>query len=125
MQQAVERGHRAHIGKEAQFLTHGQQTRLRTNLGRRVIIELERTYSGKEHSIGLHTHLVGTVGVRITYLVDGMGTTDGTLVFELMSALGSNGIEHSHTLFHNLWANTVALKNRNLQFHNSFVFSFS
>ena len=68
---------------------------------------------------------MGGLWVRIAHLVDGVGTTDGCLVFKLVATFLCNSIEHCHTLFHNLRAYTIALKNRNLQFHNSFVFSFS
>ena len=114
VQQTVEGCHWSHVGKESEFLTHGQQTCLRTDLGRWIEVVLQVTHSGKEHGVGTHTHLVRAVRIRVAHLVDGMGTTDGILVFKLVSALLGNRVEYSHALFHNLRADTVALKNRNL-----------
>ena len=125
MQQTVEGGHRTDVGKETEFLAHGQQTRFGTDLRRGVIVVLQGADGRKEYGIGTHTHLVGTVGIRVAHLVDGMGTTDGLLVFELVSTLRGYRVEHSHTLFHDLRADTVTLKNRNLQLHNSLFCSFS
>ena len=41
-----------------------------------------------------------------------------------MTEAFSNGIEHSHTLLHNLGANTVAGQYRNFQFHNLTLYTF-
>ena len=125
VEQTVEGDDGTHVGIEAQFLTHGQQTGLGTDLGRWVVVELQVADGSKEHGIGTHTHLVGAVGIGISDGLDGMGATDGLLVFKLMSTLGGYRVEHSDTLFHNLGADTIACENSNLQFHNSFVFSFS
>ena len=121
VQQTVERGHRTHIGKQSELLTHGQQTRLRTNLQRGIVVVLQVTHSSKQHGVGLHTHLVGAVGIRIAHLLDGMGATDGLLVFKLVSTLLSHSIKHGHTLFHNLRSDTIARENRNFQFHTQII----
>ena len=125
MQETVESGHRTDVGKQTEFLTHGQQPRLRTHLCRRVVVVSQVAHSGKEHGIGLHTHLVSCIRIRVAYLVDGMSTTDGLVIRELVSTLGCDGIQHSHTLFHDLRTDTVARKNGNIQFHNSLLYSFS
>ena len=117
MQQTFKGGYRTDVGEQSQFLAHSQESRLRTYLQRGIIIEAQVAYSSKEYCISPHTHLMGAVGIRFATDVDGMGTTDGLLVFKLVSALRCNGIQHSHTLFHNLRADTIALENRNLQFH--------
>jgi hypothetical protein len=66
---------------------------------------------------------MGAVGIGITTDIDGMGATDGGLVFKLMSALLGNGVEHGYSLFHDLRSDTIALENRNFQFHiTSFLF---
>ena len=109
VQQAIERSHRTDVGKQSQLLTHGQQTCLRTYLSGRIVVELQRANSSKQHSVGLHTYLVGAVGVRIAHLFDGMSTTDSRGIFKLVTELSGNCIHHSHTLFHNLWAYSVAL----------------
>ena len=125
MQQTVEGGHGTHIGEEAQFLTHGEQTRLWADGQSGIVVEAQIAYGSEEHGIGAHTHLMGAVGIGITTDIDGVGTTDGGLVFKLMSALLGNGVEHGYSLFHDLRSDTIALENRNFQFHNSFVLSFS
>ena len=125
VQQTVEGSHRTDIGKESEFLAHGQQTGLWTHLGRRVVVILKVTNGSEEHSVGTHTNLVGGVRIRVAHLVDGVGTTNGTFVFKLVSALLGNSVKHSHTLFHDLRTDTIALENSNLQFHSSFLFSFS
>ena len=109
VQQTVECSHRAHVGKQTQLLTHGQQTCLRTYLSGRIVVELQRANSSKQHSVGLHTYLVGAVGIRIAHLLDGMSTTDSWGIFKLVTELSGNRIHHSHTLFHNLWAYSIAL----------------
>ena len=114
MDQTVEGSHRAHIGKETEFLTHRQQPRLRTDLRRRIIVETQVADSSEEHGVGLHTHLVGALRIRVAHSVDGVRTTDSLFVFKLVSALLSHSVEHSYTLFHNLGTNTIARENRNL-----------
>ena len=85
MQQTVEGGHRTHIGEESQFLTHGEQTRLWADGQSGIVVEAQIAYGSEEHGIGSHTHLMGAVGIGITTDIDGMGATDGGLVFKLMS----------------------------------------
>ena len=119
MQQTVEGSHRTDIGKESEFLTHGQQSYLRTNLSRGIVVVLQVAYGSKEYGIGPHTHLVGGIGIRIAHLVDGVSTTDGLFVLKLMSTLLGYRVEHSHTLFHDLGSDTIARQNCNLQIHSS------
>ena len=114
MQQTVEGSHRTDIGKKSELLAHSQQTRFRTDLRCGVIIIFQRTHSRKEHGIGTHTDLVGSVGIRIAHLFDGMRPTNGLLVFKLVSALRCNRIKHCHTLFHYLWSDTITSQNSNL-----------
>ena len=125
VQQTVEGDHRAHIGIESQFLTHGQQARLRADLGRRIVVVLQVADGSEEHRISAHADLMGRVGIRIAHGLDGMGATDGLLVFKLVTTLGCHSIEHSHTLLHDLGADSIACENCNLQFHNTLLFSFS
>ena len=109
MQQAVERGHRAHVGKKAQLLTHSQQTYLWTDLRCRIVIVFQIAHSSEEYGVGLHTYLVGGVRIGIAHLVDGVCTTNSGGVSKLVAKLLGNCIEHSHTLFHNLRTNSIAL----------------
>ena len=125
VKQAIESSHRTHIGKQAEFLTHGQQACFGTHLRRRIMIVLQIAHSGKKYGIRLHADLMGRIRIRISHLIDGMGTTDGFLIGELVATFSCNGIQHSHTLFHNLRTDTVARKNGNIQFHNSLLCSFS
>ena len=109
VQQTIESSHRANICKEAQLLTHGQQTCFRANLSGWIVVELQRANSCKQHGISLHTNIVRSVGVRIAHLFDGMSATDGGMVNKLVAEFFCYSIKHSHTLFHNLRAYSVAL----------------
>ena len=107
MQQALKGLDRTDVGKEAQFLTHGKQALLRTNLGCGVIVKFGITYRGKKHSISLLASLESLLGEWVTHLIDGMGTAKGFLVNHFVAELLSNCRHHSHTLLHNLRADTI------------------
>src|SRR5574344_2650743 len=117
MEQAVESSYRTYIGKEAQFLAHGQQSLFRTHLSRRIIIKFRVTHSSKEHSISVHTCLEGSLWEWINHLIDGMCTADSLLVSKFMTELSSDGFHYSHTLSHNLWSDAITWQHSNFQFH--------
>ena len=125
MEQTVEGGHRAHVGKEAQLLAHGQQTSLWADFGRGVIVVLRVADSSKEHGVGTHTDVVGGVGVRVANSIDGTSTDECLFVFKLVATLLGNGIEYGNALFHNLRTYSIARQDGNLKFHNSLFCSFS
>ena len=125
VEQAVESGYGAHVGKESQLLAHSQQPRLGPNLQCRVVVVLQVAYGSKEYGIGTHTDVVGTIRIRVAKSLNGTGTDQCLLVGELVSALLGNGVHHGHALFHNFRTYSVARKDGNLQFHNCWFNSFS
>ena len=111
VQQAVEGGYRTDVGKESQFLAHGQQTLLGAHGRGGVVVVFQVANGGEEYGVGPHTYLMGTLGIRVAHLVDGMGAADGLLVAELMVELTGNGIHHVDALLHDFRSDTVAGKN--------------
>ena len=107
MDEAIEGSDWTDVGKEAQLLAHGQQALLGTHLGVGVIVELRVTHAGKEHGVGLHTGLESLFGERIAHLVDGICSTDGILVTQLMTELLAHSLGHCQALLHNLWSDAI------------------
>ena len=108
VEQAVERGHGAHVGKQAKLLAHGQQAGLGAHLQCGIVVETRVAHSGEEHSVGVHTRLKCVVGERVSANVDGMCATDGLVIDKLVSKLLGNGVEHMDGLRHDLWSDAVA-----------------
>ena len=125
MEKAVESSHRSHIGEEAQLLTHGEESCLRTHFQRGVVVEARITDSSEEHSICIHAGLEGLIREWVATCIDSMGTADSLLVFKLMAKLLCHDIEDIDSLRHDLRTDSVAREYSNFQFHNIFTFYFS
>ena len=113
MQQTVKGGHGTNIGKQSQLLAHGQQTSLGTNLRRRVIVILQVAHGGKQHGIGTHADIVGSLRIGVAHGLDGRSTDECLLIVKLMSKLLGNSVHDGHTLLHDLRTYSVARKNGN------------
>ena len=114
VEQALECLHGTDIGEESQFLTHRQQSLLRTHFCCRVVVELRIAYSSKENCVSLLTCLESLLGEWVSHLVDGISTDEGFLVLYLVSKLLCYCVHHSHSLSHYLRTNAVARQYRNL-----------
>lgn len=117
MEQTVERGHRPHIGKEAE-LAHGQQASLRAHLQCGVVVEARVSDSSEEHSVGVHADLERLFGERVATDVDGVGSADGLTVHKLVSKLLGDGVEHMDGLRHDFWPDAVSGQYCDIQFHD-------
>ena len=83
-----------------------------------LIVVLRVANGSKEHSIGTHAHFVGSIRIGVADQVDGMGATDGFIIFKLMIELVGNGFENGYALSHNLWSDSVAREDGDSEFHN-------
>jgi len=114
VEQAVESSHGAYVGKESEFLAHGQQTSLGTYLQCRIVVKTWITYSGEEHSVGVHTGLERLIGEGIPHGIDGVSTTDSFVIRKLMVELLGHSIQYMKCLRHDLRSDTVAGENGNV-----------
>ena len=108
MDQAFECLYRTNISKQSQFLTHCQQSLLRTNFRSRVIIKLRITYGRKQNSICILANLICFFRERITYFINRICTADCIFVTYFVAKLLANGTHYIYTLYRNLRSDTVA-----------------
>ena len=117
MEQAVKRGHGAHVGEESQLLPHGQQPLLWAHFGGRVVVEAKIAHGGEEHGVCLHAGLVGILGEGVSHLVYGVGSANGFLVVELMSKLAGDSVKRGHALLHDFRPDAITGQYSDIQFH--------
>ena len=118
MYEAVECSNRPDVCKKAEFLTHGKQALLWTNLGGRIIVKSQVTDSGKQNGISISACLKCLFREWISHTINSMGSTDGFMVNKFMVELFGDGIHNRKSLFHYFWSYTVTRKDRNIQFHS-------
>ena len=107
VKEAIEGSYRADIGEEAELLTHGEQTCLRTNLQCGVVVKTRISNSSEEHGISIHTRLEGLIGERVATSIDGVGAADRLLISEVVTELLCDHIQYVDSLWHDLRANTI------------------
>ena len=117
MYEAVKRLYGTDVGKESEFLAHGQKSLLRANLSIGVVVIFGIAYTGKEDSIGLLAHLEGLFGEGVAHLIYGMCTTESLLEGHLVTKAVGHSLQDGHTLFHNLGTDTITGQYSNIQFH--------
>ena len=106
MQQAIECGNRANVGKEAKFFAHSKQAW--ANFQCWIVVETWVTYSGEQHGIGIHTNFESLFRERIATCIYGMSSAESLRVSKLMAKLLCHDIQYLNGLWHNLRTNTIA-----------------
>ena len=106
--QAFECLYRTDISEKTQFLTHSQQTLLRTYLGSRIIVKFRITYGREQNSIRLFTNLISCFRKRIAYFINRISSTDCIFVTYFVTKLLANGTHHIYTLHRDLRSDAVA-----------------
>ena len=116
--QAFESLHGTDIGKQSQFLAHGQQSLFGAYFGCRVIVEFRVAYGRKQYRIRILASLVRSFGERITHLIYRIRAADGVFITHFMSELLANGGHHIHAYSRNLGADTVTGQYCNFKVHS-------
>ena len=117
MQQALKSLYGPDIRKQAQFLTHSQQSLFRTHFSCRIVVELRITYSREKNGIRSFTNLICFFRERISHLVDSIGPAKSIFITDFMSEFLTNGTHHLHTLCSNFRTDPVTGKYSYIQFH--------
>ena len=121
MQQAFKCLNGSDIGIQSELLSHCQKSLLGSYTGCGIVIESQIADSGEEHSISLFANTESILGERVTGNIDSAGTNKRVLEREFVAEPLCDSLHHGNALNHNLWSNTVARQNCDIQFHSRLI----
>ena len=124
MDETVESGDGAYVGKESQLLAHGEQSLFGTHLGVGVVVELRVADGCEKHGVALHAETEGFFGEGVADLVDGVGSADCILVGQFVTELFTYGLGYGKSLFHDFRSDAVAGQNCQFKFHSVYFLFF-
>ena len=115
--------HGPYVGKEPQPLAHGEQPLLRAYTCGRVVVELGVAHGGEEHRVGVHARGEGLFGEGVAHPVYGGGSAERGGEADVVGKPLCHGLDHCHSLLHNLRPYAVARQYCYVEFHIACDFS--
>lgn len=114
--------HGAEVGVEAELLTHGEKTVLRTDLGCWVVVEARIAYRTEEDGVALEADLESILGEGIARGIDGASTDEAFGESGLVTEFLANGIDSLDSLVDDFGTDAVAWEECDVEFHLVIVF---
>ena len=110
-------GHGADVGVKPQLFAHRQQSMLRPDARRGVVIIFGRADGAIEDGVATHAELVGGLRIRIAHGVNSAGAREGCLRVQRVAKFFADGAHHFECLIHHFRAYSVARQNGNVELH--------